>query len=90
MLAQLWATNRRTPASRAAARSASVPSVRSWLVCAKLRSRSLEKVTFASAVAWWTIASGLLEDRLPHRAGVEQIEHDRLAPERLDPFCVSR
>jgi hypothetical protein len=42
-LAKLWATNRWTPASRAAATSASVPSVRSRLVCAKIRSKFLEK-----------------------------------------------
>jgi hypothetical protein len=55
---EAWATNRRTPASRAAASSASVPSVRSRLVRAKLRSRLLPKRTVARAVAWWMIASG--------------------------------
>ena len=42
-LAKLWATKRRTPASRAAATSASVPSVRSRLVCANVRSRLLRE-----------------------------------------------
>jgi hypothetical protein len=50
-LAKLWATNRRTPASRAAASSASVPSIRSRLVCANVRSKFLEKRTSARAVA---------------------------------------
>ena len=57
--AKLWATKRRTPASRAAAKSASVPSVRSRLVWAKLRSKCLKSVRPVSAVAWWTMASGL-------------------------------
>ena len=51
MVAKLWATNRLTSASRAAASSASVPSVRSRFVCAKVRSRFLEKRTSARAVA---------------------------------------
>ena len=58
MGAKLCATSRRTPASRAAASSASVPSVRIRFVSPKLRSRFRENRTFASAVASWTIASG--------------------------------
>jgi hypothetical protein len=37
-----------------------VPSVRSRLVGARLRSRFLEKRTSARGVAWWAIASGLV------------------------------
>src|SRR5215472_1475693 len=51
---------RLVPASRAAASRASVPSVRSRLVSAKVRSSFLEKPRPASAVAWWMIASGLI------------------------------
>ncbi len=51
MVAKLWATNRVTSASRAAASSASVPSVRSRLVRAKVRSKFFEKRTSARAVA---------------------------------------
>ena len=58
MLAKLWATNLLTPASRAAATSVSVPSVRSRLVCTKELSRFFENCTSARAVASWTIASG--------------------------------
>src|SRR5215213_1238771 len=56
--APLCATNRRTPASRAAASSASVPLVRSSLVLASVLSRLRLNFTFASAVAWCMIAPG--------------------------------
>ena len=68
-----------------------MPSVRSRLVGAKLRSRFRENPASASAVAWWTIASGSASSDGPaHGARVEQIEHDRLRAERPDPLGVAR
>src|SRR3989440_9753088 len=56
--AKLWAMKRRTPASRAASSSASVPSVRRRLVWWKLRSKCLKSLRPVRAVAWWMMASG--------------------------------
>jgi hypothetical protein len=67
----------------------SVPSVRSLFVCAKVRSRFLLRRASASAVAWWTIASGDLDYRLPHRVPVEQVERDRIRAERADSLGAS-
>jgi hypothetical protein len=47
-----------------------------------------EKVTFARAAACGDRVGRALENGLPHRARVEQIEHDRLRTECSDPFCV--
>src|SRR5215216_953331 len=90
-LAWLWATNRCTPPSRAAARSASVPSRRSRLVCSKLRSRFFENCTSASAVAWWTIASGAVFEHGPaHGEPVEQIDGERIRTERSQALRAPR
>ena len=51
MLAKLWATNRGTPISCAAASKLSVPSVRKRLVCANVRSKFRPKRISESAVA---------------------------------------
>ena len=81
--ATLCATNRRTPASRAAASSASVPVVRSSFVRATVLSRLRLNFTFASAVASWTIASGSLSSTaFAHGPRVEQVEQHRLRAER--------
>jgi hypothetical protein len=56
---KLCATNRRAPASRAAASRWSVPSVRSRFVTAKSRSNFFGLPVIApSAVSWWTTTSG--------------------------------
>ena len=75
-----------TPDSRAAASNASVPLVRSRFVAAKLRSKCLKSLRPASAVAWWTIASGRASAIAARDgSGIEQIEHDRLRTEPAQP-----
>jgi hypothetical protein len=46
----------------------------------------LKSLRPASAVAWWTIASGLVSTTTLRTARVEQVEHDRLCPQRVQAF----
>ena len=75
---------RRTPASQAAARSASVPRVRSAFVPRQHACRGCGRTSRSpGAVASCTIASGpLLEHGLAHGTLVEQVEQHRLGAER--------
>jgi hypothetical protein len=52
--------NRSTPAARAAAIRLSVPSVRSRFVGSNVSAKRFKSLPSASAVAWWTIASGFV------------------------------
>ncbi len=75
----------RRPAARRCPRSAAGWSAR------RPRRGSARSATFASAVAWWTIASGSrLEHGLAHCPGVEQIERDRLRAQRPYAFGACR
>src|SRR5438093_744559 len=66
--------------------SASVPFVRSSLIAADASSKLRPHFAFASAVASWTIASGLLSST----ARVEQVEHHRLGAEPPQQLCARR
>src|SRR6266704_6617613 len=71
-------TNRRTPASRAAARSVSVPSARSRMVWAKVRSRSEERrVGEECRCRWWPDQHTKKEDAADHAARLRgQLRHE--------------
>ena len=78
---KLCATNRRAPASRAAASRMSVPSVRRRLVAAKPRSR-LRVSSAAIAVSWCTTTSGRAATTAAVTAvAVERVGHDGLGAE---------
>src|SRR2546426_7020738 len=70
--------------------SASVPFARSSLVVANALSKLRPHFAFASAVASWTIASGLLSSTALRTPRVEQVEHHRLGAERPQQLRARR
>ena len=59
-----------------------MPSVRRRFVGANDSSKCLKSIPPASAVAWWTIASGFVSSTTPaHRFAVENVQHGRLGAE---------